>query len=104
MCSIAMPVRSIVATQRSLRPSVTPAIECHGAFVGPVEDYIPWVMARVAEYDSMQHALSTMLIDVETTMARAETYFTGYHLRVLPFGRWLRTFWGRYCDCFELRG
>jgi ketosteroid isomerase-like protein len=57
------------------------ALDDHGAFRGPVEEFVDWVGDVLSYFDSTMHFLGQQLIEVDGDRARAETYCVAYHRR-----------------------
>jgi hypothetical protein len=78
----------------------------HGSFVGPVDDFIPFVRVALERFERTMHFLGNMLIEVDLAgdVARAETYCVAYHrfddAAGHPTDMWAGL---RYVDRFERR-
>jgi hypothetical protein len=58
------------------------AIDSHGNFEGPVEEFVPWALKMAGRYSMTMHFLGTILIeldDVDPDLATSETYAIAYH-------------------------
>ena len=74
----------------------------YGSYVGPAQDFAGLVVAALQDnYELTRHALSNMLIDLQASRARCETYVTADHL--LPGAALEMCFGGRYLDLLEKR-
>mgnify|MGYP001812009661 FL=1 len=54
----------------------------HGAFVGPVEDFLPWVAEQVTRFESTTHFLGNVLVEFDddnSTVAWSEAYCVAFH-------------------------
>ena len=60
------------------------ALDHHGYFDGPVEEFVPWCMAEVARYSMTSHLLAQTAIEFDADdadIARTETYAIALHRR-----------------------
>ena len=74
----------------------------YGSYVGPAQDFAGLVVAALqGNYELTRHALSNMLIDLQASRARCETYVNADHL--LPDAALEMCFGGRYLDLLEKR-
>jgi hypothetical protein len=77
------------------------AIDDHGSFKGPIEEFIPWVETQLQAHESMMHFLGNIYIELEDDLAYVETYCVSYH-RLKDQD--VDTLFGlRYIDRFEKR-
>ena len=80
------------------------AIDEHGNFSGPVEEFLPWVSARLATMQYAMHFLSNRLIDVQGDVAWSESYCIANRRMSSESGRDDDQVSGlRYLDRFERR-
>jgi hypothetical protein len=82
------------------------ALDRHGAFAGPIDAFIPHVLARFDEPGCIgQHHMTNVYVELNAASARVESYFLTH--RVAPnsvSGRLeTRSAGGRYLDQFQLR-
>lgn len=78
----------------------------HGSFKGSAADFVEWNKGALARFESTNHFLGNMLIDVdlEADRARAETYAVAYHRYTDSDGQLTDMTAGlRYVDIFERR-
>ncbi|MBF6449347.1 MULTISPECIES: nuclear transport factor 2 family protein [Nocardia] len=74
-----------------------------GIFAGSFDDYLAWVTPGAAAVVLTQHVLGQTLVELDDTVARAETHVTAYH-RVDTGGEHRDLLLsGRYLDRFERR-
>lgn len=55
------------------------AVDEHGSFRGTVDEFVPWVQERLAEYDWTKHFLGNQLIELDGDTAWSETYCLAFH-------------------------
>ncbi|MBT6275240.1 MAG: nuclear transport factor 2 family protein [Chromatiales bacterium] len=80
------------------------AYDDHGGLKGNVEEFISGCEAFLPQFVATQHFMGNMLIEVEGSLARAETYAVAYHRKALPDGSGKDDVFGiRYLDRFERR-
>jgi hypothetical protein len=83
------------------------AIDDHGgAFCGPAEDYVTWVVEHLLNFVSTMHTLHNILIDVDlsSSTARVESYCIAHHVRAgVGEDLIMDVFACRYLDQFEKR-
>jgi len=82
------------------------ATDDHGAYNGGVDGFMDFVRGALARFDRTGHFLGNMLIDVdlETGVARAETYAVAYHGYTRADGTQTDMVSGlRYVDRFDRR-
>jgi hypothetical protein len=81
------------------------AIDSHGNFEGPVDEFVPWALGMASRYTMTMHFLGTILIEHEDDphVARSEAYAVAYHR--LEGGRPHHNLAAgfRYVDRFERR-
>jgi hypothetical protein len=53
----------------------------HGAFQGTVEGFVEWVQDVLAYFDSTMHFIGNQLVEVDGSVAHAESYCVAYHRR-----------------------
>lgn len=53
----------------------------HGAFQGPVEDFVEWFAVALSHFDSTMHFIGNQLVTVDGPVAHAESYCVAYHRR-----------------------
>ena len=82
------------------------ALDDHGPFKGPVEEYVAWVSEALPGLaDMTMHFIGNVLIDLDGDSAQSEAYVVGYHRYRRDDGsRWDWLGGGRYVDHFERRG
>ena len=80
----------------------------HGEFVGPVEEFIPWVIDQVARFASTTHMLGNVLVEFgdDPAVAWSEAYCLAFHRLAGDDMRPPRDSIAgcRYVDRFEDRG
>jgi hypothetical protein len=79
----------------------------HGSFVGTVDEFIAFVEQSLHRFERTAHFLRNMLIDVDldTGIARPETYAVAFHRYTDADGHPCDMWAGlRYVDRFERRG
>ncbi|MEQ8659989.1 MAG: nuclear transport factor 2 family protein [Gammaproteobacteria bacterium] len=80
------------------------AYDDHGAFAGDVEAFIAAAADFLARWTATQHFMGNMLIEIDGSRARAETYAVAYHRREDADGNGKDDVMGiRYVDRFEQR-
>ncbi len=82
------------------------AIDNHGAFNGPAEDFPDWLIPVMDAVNLIgQHHITNMLIRVSGQTAAGESYFLAIHPDVVPASgaMGLATAGGRYLDRFAKR-
>jgi hypothetical protein len=82
------------------------AVDDHGAFIGKRDDFIAYAESILTtEIAVSQHFLGNILIRIEGTLAKVETYFWAYHRTEKP-GQPPHDMemMGRYLDRMEKRG
>jgi len=86
------------------------AMDHHGVFDAPAEQFVPEVMAALAAMDQTMHMLGNVLIRIEGNLAAVESQFHAYH-RIPPGngpGEDVEVedvhLGGRYLDRMEKRG
>jgi 3-phenylpropionate/cinnamic acid dioxygenase small subunit len=81
------------------------ALDNHGPFKGPVEEYVPWVADALPQLAEMtMHFIGNVLVEVDGDSAQSEAYVIGYHRYRRDDGsRWDWLGGGRYVDHFERR-
>lgn len=90
----------------TLRSAYWPgAIDDHVFWRGPIEEFIPWVLPILLSRDQTVHAISNILIRIDGTQARVQSYFDAYErLRRKDGTANDITASGRYLDRMEKRG
>ncbi len=79
------------------------AIDDHGEmFCGPVDDYIAWLPAVMAQFEATVHSISNSLILVDGDRAEGEHHAVAYH-RTHPPAAQEVVIGGRYLDRYERR-
>jgi hypothetical protein len=78
------------------------AIDNHGPFCGPAEDFIDWAVSVPGGQFRHQHYISNLHIDLDGDQAHAESYFLFVATDLDPAAP-LKMFGGRYVDRFERR-
>jgi SnoaL-like domain len=95
------------ADEVAMRSSYWPdAVDCHGAYSGPVEGFFDWVKVAWKAGPRNVHQVSNILIEFRGARhAVVETYFNALQRGTGQDGV-TRQFLlaGRYCDLFEKRG
>jgi hypothetical protein len=76
------------------------AIEDHGLFIGPPDDFIRWADSTTLMFESTQHGILNHFCDLQGEDAYCETYFLFTGLAKSP-PHLLST--GRYIDHFQRR-
>lgn len=80
------------------------AYDDHGAFKGPIDEFIEAARSFLPKWTATQHFMGNMLIEVDGDSARAETYAVAYHRREDGEGSGKDDIMGiRYVDRFEKR-
>lgn len=79
------------------------AVDDHGGFVGPVEEFIDWAFAYHSSQTRYQHYLTNHLAEVIGDQAHAETYYLFIGTSCDPHAA-LTVAGGRYVDRLERRG
>jgi hypothetical protein len=81
------------------------AVDEHGSFHGPVDEFVDWVRPRLEEYDWTKHFLGNQLIELDGDVAWSETYCLAFHRVPAADGRppLDRLVSVRYVDRFERR-
>lgn len=81
------------------------AVDSHGNFEGPVEEFVPWALSMVERYTTTMHFLGTILIEPtdDPDVTYSEAYALAYHRR--EGGRTHHNLVAgfRYVDRFERR-
>jgi hypothetical protein len=82
------------------------ATDNHGAYVGPAAGFIEWAVRNGGVlFETIQHSLGTIIIQIEGDVAYSEAYFSSPG--VMKPGedgtRMLANLTGRYIDRFECR-
>lgn len=81
------------------------AVDSHGNFEGPVDEFIPWAFGLLERYTLTMHFLGTILIEFsdDPDVAYSETYAIAYHRgeEGKPHHNLITAF--RYVDRFERR-
>lgn len=54
------------------------AVDDHIFWKGTIEEFIPWVMPILRSRDQTKHAISNILIRIDGSEARVESYFDAY--------------------------
>jgi SnoaL-like domain len=78
------------------------AIDDHGAFVGPADDFLDWAFAYHAGQSRHQHYVTNHSVEIDGDKAHAETYYVFVGTERDPEAP-LRVVGGRYVDRFERR-
>jgi hypothetical protein len=55
------------------------AVDEHGAFNGPLDEFVPWIQEASARYSMTMHTVGNVQIELDGDTAHAETYVTAYH-------------------------
>ena len=81
------------------------AIDDHGgAFLGGPDAYVEWVMEHLLHFVSSMHTLHNSVIDVDSDVARVESYCVAHHVRRADGDELTMDVFGcRYIDRFENR-
>lgn len=76
-------------------------IDDHGAFVGPVEDFVPWAIDCEAAFAVTHHTIGSHSCEIDGETAHAESYvhFLVQHQKTKSIGVGV----GRYLDRLECR-
>ena len=81
------------------------AYDDHGAFKGSVDEFVDAAGSFLQRWTATQHFMGNMLIEVDGSVAKAETYAVAYHRREAEDGTGKDDVMGiRYVDRFEQRG
>lgn len=75
----------------------------HGSFCGNAWEFADYVIPALKRMKQTMHQISNVLIDLNGSEARVETYCVAYHLVPAPNGDTEMTVGGRYLDRFERR-
>lgn len=79
------------------------AMDHHTGFSGTVEEFVEWSMPRMAAMLDSVHMIANMLIAIDGTTAKVETYL--WSVSILPADPPSQVMvTGRYLDRFEKRG
>jgi hypothetical protein len=76
----------------------------YGVFVGTFDQYLAWVVPGSPAIPVTQHQLGQSLIQLDGTVARAETHVTSYHRINTGTEERDTVIGGRYLDRLEKRG
>lgn len=82
-------------------------IDDHGDFVGKRDEFVEWVMPSLRNSMSVtQHLIGNILIRIDGTIAKVETYFQSFQRWEKPDGQPAEdlVIGGRYLDSMEKRG
>jgi len=81
------------------------AVDSHGNFEGPVEEFVPWALSMVERYTMTMHFLGTILIEptADPDVAHSEAYALAYHRREGGRDHHNLVAGFRYVDRFERR-
>ena len=55
------------------------AIDEHGAFNGPLDEFVPWIQGALARYGMTMHTIGNVQVELDGDVAHAESYVTAYH-------------------------
>jgi hypothetical protein len=80
------------------------AIDEHAGFVGSGDEFIVHVVKALGPLDQTMHAIQNILIEMDGTVARCETYFHAFHRIPEEGGPRDLIVGGRYLDRMEKRG
>lgn len=82
------------------------AVDEHGAYNGPVEEFYNWASERTVSWERTMHSLSQIIIDLKGNEAAVESYFTAFHKKPKPNGGgWFDEYVaGRYLDRMLKKG
>jgi hypothetical protein len=80
------------------------ARDSHGIFDGPGHEYVVYLRPVLASFDTIQHVIGNVLIELDGDVAWVESYVTAYHIQTAEDGTPTQlTVSGRYVDRFERR-
>lgn len=75
----------------------------YGYYKGPATNFTPGSIARPPHIKNVMHAISNVLIDIESDRAWSEAYYVAYQRTIEDAAEKDTTFGGRYIDRFECR-
>jgi hypothetical protein len=79
------------------------AVDNHGIFNGNAMEFVDFILPMLRTMRCTTHSISTVLIELDGDVARAETYVQAYHDAPGPEGRVDIVVGGRYLDRIERR-
>jgi hypothetical protein len=80
------------------------ARDSHGIFDGPGDEYVVYLRPVLQSFDSIQHVIGNVLIELDGDLAWSESYVTAYHVQRDEAGTPTQLIVsGRYVDRFERR-
>jgi SnoaL-like domain len=81
------------------------AVDNHGVFAGPAAEFIDWVIPLQKTMRASQHSVSNILIRIDGSRARVQTYLQAFHTFTQGEGAPFDLLLGaRYLDTMEKRG
>ncbi len=79
------------------------AIDNHGYFQGPVEEFIPWILNAHQDFLSTSHAVCNEMVELDGDKGYGEAYVIVFLRFERDNEKWDLSFGGRYIDRFERR-
>ena len=80
------------------------ATDSHGGFSGTRDEFVAWVEALLARFESTSHFVGNLLVELAGDVAVVETYAIAFHRSPEPKASLNSIVGVRYVDRFEKRG